>query len=292
VLRNVMQISVVIPCYNAARTIGEQLDALEDQRWAGTWEVIVANNRSTDASMSIVDQYRRRLPNLRIIDASVRQGQPYALNAGVRAAIGESLLFCDADDVVGVGWLAAMGQALVEHEFVAGRFDTERLNVPWIYKSRANIQKDGLSQYRYPLYLPHSGGGAIGVRRALHEIMGGFDESLLILHDTDFCWRLQLAGITLHFVPEAVVHVRYRESLRDIYRQARNYAKYDVLLYKRYRYLGMPKLTFRTSVSAWGKFVRKLPHIRNREDLGRSMWDFGWRMGRLQGSIKHHVLAL
>ncbi len=287
-----MTLSVVIPCYNAAKTIGEQLDALADQHWSGAWEIIVANNRSTDASVAVVERYQKWLSNLRIVDASARQGQPYALNTGARAAVGESLVFCDADDVVGAGWLAAMGDALAKHEFVAGRFDTERLNVPWIHQSRANIQKDGLSQYRYPPYLPHSGGGAIGVRRALHQIVGGFDESLPILHDTDFCWRLQLAGVTLHFVPEAVVHVRYRDSLRDIYRQARNYAEYNVLLYKRYRALGMPQLTLATSVDAWRKCARKLRRIRSREDLGRSVWDLGWRIGRLQGSIKHRVLAL
>jgi GT2 family glycosyltransferase len=185
-----------------------------------------------------------------------------------------------------------MGRALTTHEFVAGRFDTEKLNEPWIFKSRANIQRDGLSQYRYPPYLPHSGGGAIGVRRALHEIIGGFDESLPILHDTDFCWRLQLAGVTLHFVPEAVAHIRYRASMRDIYRQARNYAEYNVLLYKRYHPLGMPGLDFKTGFDAWRRFARKLPRVRDRAQLGRVIWDLGWRMGRLQGSVRHRVMAI
>jgi GT2 family glycosyltransferase len=287
-----MKLSVVIPCYNAASTIGEQLGALADQSWMGSWEIVVVDNRSTDASVSVVRHYQERLSNLRIVDASERQGQPYALNVGARAALGESLTFCDADDVVGAGWLAAMGEALASYEFVAGRFDTERLNVPWVYKSRANIQKAGLSQYRYPPYLPHSGGGAIGVRRALHELIGGFDESLPILHDTDFCWRLQLAGVKLHFVPQAVAHIRYRASMRDIYRQARNYAEYNVLLYKRYRPLGMPELSLKTGLGAWRGFARKLRRVRDREHLGRCVWDLGWRIGRLQGSVKHRVMAI
>jgi glycosyltransferase involved in cell wall biosynthesis len=287
-----LKLSVVIPCYNAARTIGEQLEALANQRWRHPWEVIVADNRSTDASMAIAERCQERVQNLRIVDASGRQGQPYALNAGARAAVGESLVFCDADDVVGDGWLAAMGDALAKYDFVAGRFDTERLNPPWIYKSRANIQSDGLSQYRYPPYLPHSGGGALGVKRVLYALIGGFDESLPILHDTDLCWRLQLAGVPLHFVPCAVVHVRYRESLWDIFRQARNYAEYNVLLYKRYRALDMPELSIKTGLNAWKRFVRRLPRICNREHLGRSVWEFGWRMGRLKGSIKHRVVSL
>lgn len=130
-----MKLSVIIPCYNGANTIADQLEALANQEWSEPWEIIVADNRSTDNSMAIVKQYQERLPNLRIVDASARQGQPYALNCGAEAAVGESLAFCDADDVVGPCWLVAMGQALSKYDFVACRFDTEKLNPPWLSKA-------------------------------------------------------------------------------------------------------------------------------------------------------------
>jgi glycosyltransferase involved in cell wall biosynthesis len=101
-----MKLSVIIPCYNAAETIGETLDAFVQQLWEEPWEIIVANNRSTDNSMPIVERYYDRLPNLRVIEAVERQGQPYALNTGAKAALGRSIAFCDADDVVGEGWVA------------------------------------------------------------------------------------------------------------------------------------------------------------------------------------------
>lgn len=287
-----MKLSVIIPCYNAANTIADQLEALAGQHWSEPWEVIVADNGSTDESMVIVKQYRERLPNLRIVDASARQGQPYALNVGARAAVGDALAFCDADDVVGSGWVAAMGKALSKYDFVACRFDIERLNVPWVQKSRGNPQPDGIQKYDYPPYLPHAGGGSLGVKRSLHETIGGFDETLPILHDTDYCWRLQLAGTELHFVPDAVIHVRYRDTLGGIYRQARGYAEYNVLLYKRYRPLGMPELSWKTGVKAWVRLLRRLSRIRSKESLARWVWQSGWSMGRLQGSIKHRVFAL
>ncbi len=291
-----MKLSVVIPCYNAADTIAEQLEALASQRWSEPWEVVVADNGCTDNSMEIVRQYQGRLPNLRIVDASARRGSPYALNTGVEAARGESLAFCDADDVVGDGWLPAIGQALSKYDFVACRFDTERLNPPWLQKSRSNYQKEGLPKYRYPPYLSHSGGGGMGVKRDLHQAIGGFDESLPILHDTDYCWRLQLAGVELHFVPDAVIHVRYRKTFRGIYKQARGYAEYNVLLYKRYRPLGMPALSWKRGarrwVRRWIRLLKRLPCLRSKGDLANWVWQIGWQVGRLQGSIKHRVLAL
>ena len=287
-----MKLSVVIPCYNAAHTIATQLEALVSQRWSEPWEVIVADNRSTDDSMAIVEQYRERLPNLRIAGASARQGQPYALNVGAQAAVGDALAFCDADDMVGAGWVAAMGKALSKYDFVACRFDVEKLNAPWVQNIHQNPQADRVQKYTHPPYLPHAGGGSLGVKRSLHEAIGGLDESLPFLHDTDYCWRLQLAGTQLYFVPDAVVHVRYRKTLGGIYRQACGYAQYNVLLYKRYRPLGMPRFSRRTDVKAWVHLLRRLPRIRDKTSLAQWVWNFGWQMGRLQGSIKHRVFAL
>lgn len=287
-----MKLSVIIPCYNAADTIAAQLEALASQRWSEPWEVIVADNGSTDETLIIVERYKAQLLNLRTVDASARRGAAHARNVGARTAIGDALAFCDADDEVGTGWVAAMGRALSEHDFVASRFDVEKLNVPWVQKSHANPQRDGLNEYRYPPYLPHAGGSGIGVKRALHQVVGGFDESMPILEDTDYCWRIQLTGTKLHFVPDAVVHVRHRNTLGGLYRQARGYAEYNVLLYKRYRPLGMPRLSWKASVKAWVRLLRHLPQIRSKASLARWVWQFAWRMGRLQGSIQHRVLAL
>ncbi|MBF2059991.1 glycosyltransferase family 2 protein, partial [Fischerella thermalis] len=43
-----MKVSVIIPCLNAAETIGVQLEALANQQWSQPWEVIIADNGSTD----------------------------------------------------------------------------------------------------------------------------------------------------------------------------------------------------------------------------------------------------
>lgn len=287
-----MKLSVVIPCYNAAETLAVQLEALTGQQWTEPWEVILANNRSTDDSLRIARTYQARMPNLRIVEASARQGQPFAMNSGAEAAAGESLAFCDADDEVAPGWVAALGEALQQHTIVACRFDTAKLNVPWLYRSRANPQQSHLIPYRYPPYLPHAGGGGLGVRRELFRELNGFDETLPYLHDTDFCWRAQLRGQAIAFVPEAVLHVRFRESLSSIYRQARAYAEYNVLLYKRYRAHGMPRLGVTASLPGWRDVLWGALWLRSKEDAARWLWDFGWRVGRIHGSLKHRTFAL
>ena len=291
-MTNQITTSIIIPCLNAAETIAEQLDAVTGQVHTAPWEVIVADNGSTDGSQVIVRRYMARIPNLKLIDASQHRGAPYALNQGVRASRGEQLLFIDADDVVADGWLAAMATALSQHDCVAARFDTERLNPPWLAHSHKNRQQDSLQPYVYPPYLPHVGGGSLGVRRVAFDRLGGFDEALPILYDTSFCWQLQLQGYTIHFVPEAVIYIRYRDSLYSLYRQARNYAQYNVLLYKLYRKQGMAALPRKNPLRDLIRILKKFTRARSKAALAMCIWQYGWYIGRLKGSLRYAIWAV
>lgn len=284
-------LSVVMPAYNAAATIGEQLKALATQHWSSAWEVIVVNNRSTDNTVAVARQFADRLPRLRIIDARDRQGAAYAMNTGVRAAASEHVAFCDADDVVGAGWVAAMGEGLQRYPFVSGPLEIRRLNPSALSRDRYNPQADGIQAYTTPPYLPHAGAGNMGVRRALFESIGGFDESFETCFETDFCWKAQLRGIPLTPLRDAVVHVRHREQASALLRQARKYAEYNVALYKRYRPLGMPKLGVKNGVAGWIGLVRHVADVTRAEHRGRYLWELGWRIGRLKGCLKYRVLA-
>jgi glycosyltransferase involved in cell wall biosynthesis len=286
-----MKLSVIVPCLNGAATIATQLEALANQHWCGTWEVIISDNGSTDGSLAIAERYRQRLPAFQIVDSSDRYGRPHAVNIGAIAATGDALLFCDVDDEVAPEWLAAMGEALSEHDFVSCRIDGERLNPPWLRESRGNPQRNGLQPHKYPPYLSHAGGGTLGVKRSLHEAIGGYDEAFRFLADTDYCWRIQLSGTRLHFVPNAVVNVRYRDTLYGIYRQARGWGEYNVLLYKKYRPLGMPKLSWKQSLVGWHGLLRRLPQICHKGSRASWVRGFGWRVGRIRGCIKFRVVA-
>lgn len=286
-----MNLSVIIPCYNCAATLEAQLAALAAQRWEGTWEVIVADNRSTDATVNVVRKFQKNMPNLRLIDASTKQGRSFARNEGVRASRGEYLAFVDGDDVVADGWVAAIAQALQEHDFVASRHEFGKLNPPSVQASRGNAQSEGLQPYTNPPFLPHAGGCGLGIRRALHNDVGGFDERFSVLEDTDYCWRVQLLGYDLVFVKDAIVHVRFRHSSEAIYKQAKDYGEANVHLYKRYRPQGMPELPLGKGLAAWVQLVASLNHLADPVKRQRWLWQLGWRSGRLVGSLKHRILA-
>ena len=281
---------MVIPCFNAGDAIGLQLEALAGQQWSAPWEVIVADNGSTDKTVEVVERYRMRLPNLRIVDASDRRGAAHARNVGVRAATGEAILFCDADDEAAPGWLAAMGRALTQYDCVACRLDTEKLNPPWVQEVHENSQRSSLTKLPFLPYLPIAGAGSLGIKRSLHDAIGGFDESQLSVEDPAYCVKVQRAGVTLHFVSEAVMHYRYRSTLAGLYRQARTWAQWNVCLFKKYRAGNDRELwRWRMYVKEWGRLLRRLPRIRSKGGLGRWLWQLGWQVGLLRGSLTYRV---
>jgi GT2 family glycosyltransferase len=279
-------LSVVIPCLNAADVLPRQLEALTSQEWHGSWDVIVADNGSTDATAAIARSYESRLPSLRVVDASDRRGRKHACNAGARVA-GRAIVFVDADDEIAPGYIAAVGEALAEHRIVAARIDDSTLNDGWIFESRSGSQSRDLQ--RSLGFLPFGSGGTLGVQYPVFEELGGFAANMDYAEDVDFCWRAQLAGVPIHFVSDAVVRYRYRPSLRSMFRQHRNFGRASALLYRTYRGRGMPGRATRACLHEWWGITKGFLLIRSRADAARWSRRLGRSVGRLQGSARYRV---
>ncbi|MEQ8857644.1 MAG: glycosyltransferase family A protein [Pseudomonadales bacterium] len=283
-----MKLSVVVPCFNASTTLRDQLNALSRQSLP-PWEVIVADNGSSDDSRRVALGFADRLPRLKVIDASARRGASAARNAGAAAATGDYLAFCDADDEVDDAWVENLARAFGAHDFVASRFDFERLNPG---RRVTHEQQSGLQCCKYG-FLPHAGGCGLGLPRSLHLAVGGFDESVRFLEDTDYCWKIQLRGTPLAFAADAVVHVRQRENPRQMLKQARTWACSEVQLYKRYRGVGLRGPNNLAALREWLRipwFVFQA--MRGRRSWHALAWRVGTRLGHLQGSLLFLTMIL
>jgi glycosyltransferase involved in cell wall biosynthesis len=287
-----VKLSVVIPCLNGAATIGETLESLASQSWDGEWEVLVADNGSDDGTAEVLERYRARLPSLRVVDASQRRGQSYAMNTGAAAAAGEWLAFCDADDVVGEGWLEAVTRALEQHELIAYAQEEARLNPPWLQESRERIFTSSLPTTWFPPYVPFTGAGCMAMHRSVFAALEGFDETIS-LEDLDFCIRAHLKGIQLVLAPRAILHYRYRQSYGEIFRQARTYGLGIAAVQRRYKQPGdrFPKQRV-WLLTGWRPVLWRLPRAFRRAHRAKIAWQLGWQLGRYQGSLRYRVLAV
>lgn len=275
------KLAVVIAARDAAGTLGEQLDALAAQDAPVPVEVIVVDNGSTDATAELVHARAAADPRVRLVSAPEGRGAGHARNAGVASTDARWLAFCDADDIVAQGWLAAMTRALAHHELVAGPLELDRLNPEWLVESRG--RSFATEPNRFLDVFPAASSCNMAVHRARFDEVGGFDESFLAGQDLELSMRLWQAGVELHFEPEAVVHYRYRPSLAAVFAQSRRFGAVQPVLEARLRQSGQEIPSGTPGLRRWLWLVRNLPRLRTR--AGRARWLFvaGRQIGRLRG---------
>jgi glycosyltransferase involved in cell wall biosynthesis len=284
-------VSVIIACLNGAETLADQLDALARQEWFQPWELIVSDNGSTDGTVALAERYRDRLP-LRIVDASHARGNARARNAGARAARAPKLVFCDQDDEVADGWLAAVADGLEQHEIVSCRVDVDRLNSPALRDYRPHTSGTELPRVPFPPYMPYAATCSLGFRTSTFEELGGFDESVPSIPDDDISIRAHLAGKDVVLLEAAVVHYRHRERLPEIYRQARSYTRDWALFQKRYGDPNFRVSRSRWLLQGWRWIFRALPGARRQGGRAKVAWMLGCQIGRYQGSRRHGVRSI
>ena len=94
-----LKISVVIPMYNAAKTIERALNSIKNQTLKCNYQIIVANDGSKDNSQEIVEKYIADNPQLNItLINQLNGGVSKARNTGLKHASGNLIAFLDSDD--------------------------------------------------------------------------------------------------------------------------------------------------------------------------------------------------
>lgn len=90
------KISMILPVYNAKRTLGRCLDSVLSQSYAD-FEIVCCNDGSTDGSLDVLKAYQAKDARVRVLDQK-NGGVSRARNEALANATGEYLAFIDADD--------------------------------------------------------------------------------------------------------------------------------------------------------------------------------------------------
>ncbi|WP_200238427.1 glycosyltransferase family 2 protein [Lamprobacter modestohalophilus] len=91
-------ISVIVPCYNQGRYLGEALDSVLAQTYPH-WECILVNDGSTDNTKSVIQDYCSRDRRIRSIEQE-NKGQSAARNRGLEDIKGDFVQLLDSDDII------------------------------------------------------------------------------------------------------------------------------------------------------------------------------------------------
>jgi len=204
-------ISVVIPCFNEASVLGRTLAHLAPHQAASRFEVVVADDGSSDETVAIAA--RHGVPV--VLSSGGDRGSAGARNRGANLARGQLLLFLDADVLID----------RPEYFFaeVRRRFADPGLAAASVHCSVYPDQATLAERVYHQLYdvvdwacnrlgLGTAGGWCQIVRRAPFDAVGGFDPTFTSGQDVDLFFRLSRSYRTRH-LHSLVVHEsprRYR----------------------------------------------------------------------------------
>jgi len=225
-----MTVSVIVPTFNAEKWINDQLAALATQAYAGWWELIVADNGSTDGTRAIAARWEPRFPAFRLLDASHVRGASHARNQAAREAAGDLLLFTDVDDVVSTNWIALLTEGLSDAAIVTGP-------VVHFVDGRPLSGNDAQEAARRPRVgsLVPPIGCNMGITRDVFQQLGGFDETITLgWEDIDLGIRAARRSYSTAWVGGATVFRRRPHSARAIWRKEFGYGRGWTMLERRY----------------------------------------------------------
>jgi len=97
-------LSVIIPCYNEEKTISATLLAVDQylQKQAFDYEIIVVSDGSKDKTAQIVEDFKKNVKNLKLIDNQANHGKGWVVRQAMLTSLGQVRLFMDADNATSV----------------------------------------------------------------------------------------------------------------------------------------------------------------------------------------------
>lgn len=185
-------VSVIVPCYEGADTVGRLVDALVEQDYPA--ELIFVDDGSADGTAARIRE--RGGERVRVIEHEKNRGRAGARNTGIAAASGEVLLFLDVDMEPEPGFVRAHAEihrrpgviGAVSHPVLEGLDPAD----PYHQYLRRRRGAAGVGPGK-PLPFRYFIIGYTSVRAEAVRAVGGFDERFTYGEDIDFAYRLARA---------------------------------------------------------------------------------------------------
>lgn len=186
-------LSVVTPSYEQAEFISDNLKSVMQQSGASV-EHIVVDGGSEDGTVEILREYEDRY-ELRWV-SEPDDGQSHAINKGLEMATGEWICWVNSDDYLlpgAVESLARTADGHPESDMIYGDYifvDEHGDTIGRKYSVRP-------SKFVHKHYYQFTGNHSMIIKRKLAQSLGGVNEELDYVMDTELLWRLLKAEIEM-----------------------------------------------------------------------------------------------
>lgn len=209
-------VSVVVPVYNAERSLPECINSLLNMDYpADKLEIIFVNNNSTDGSFSTLRKYMGKI----IVLNEAKQGASAARNRGIKNARHNIIAFTDADCVADKDWLKNIMASLLKEKSigaVGGKICSKMpCNSVERYGEKIHDHQKAIEFFKPPYLITMN----MAVYKDLLLKIGMFDENFLRGQDVELSFRLGATGCRFAYEPQAVVFHQNEKTLKGLFRE-------------------------------------------------------------------------
>ena len=231
-------VSILIPCHNEADNIRETIDYCLKQNYP-SYDIIAINDGSRDETLEILLDLEKRHSQLRVINLASNQGKAIGLRTAALLSENEFLICIDGDALLSSDATLWMVRHFMEDVNVAAVTGNPRIRNRSTLLGRIQVGEFsaivGLIKRAQRVYgQVFTISGVIGAFRksALHQV--GYWSPDMVTEDIDISWKLQLAGWSIRFEPNALCWVLMPETLVGLWKQRSRWAQGGVEVLLRY----------------------------------------------------------
>lgn len=223
-----LRASVIIPAYNAEKTLRQCLDSVLGQTYKN-YEVIVVDNNSTDKTKDIIKEFQSKNKEVRYLFEATR-ARGAARNTAEKAADGDIILMTDSDCIVPKGWIEGMIKPIISEGYDAAQGFEE------------NISDDFWSRYRQIKSLEKfervDENNIIGkidtknfaIKREILKNLGFTERKYLSGNDTALSIKLAKNNLKVKFLTGIKVKHFHPNSLKEVFRKQIYRARWTTII--------------------------------------------------------------
>ncbi len=255
--------SIVVPVKNEERVIDRLLNSLSNLNYpSNKCEIIIVEDGSTDRSNDICMNYAKEYANVKILNKSLSNGKPSALNFGLAHAKGDLIAIFDADNVPANDALLAVVEYFDDPKVAAVQGRTASINPKENMLTQFIAYEEAVWCEAYlrgkdvlNLFV-HLKGSCQFIRRNVLEQLQGFDEAVLS-EDMEISARLVENDYKIRYASDVVALQESPSNLKTLFKQRTRWFRGTMEVAFKYGRLmtKLNRITFDTETTLFGPFI-------------------------------------
>lgn len=291
-MMNPPNVSVIVPVYNAEKTIAECINSLLGLNYPKeNLELICVDNASTDGTPDTLNQYKKEMKIL----FEKKRGPAAARNKGLFHADNEIVALTDADCIVDKDWLLRIVSPLHDENIgiVGGKILSKRpCNTIEEFGENIHDHDKSINEFKPPYVITMNCALKLSVLRKV----GFFNEDFLRGEDVDLSYRIFKSGYTFFYAAGALVYHHNEHNLYGLFKEGYNHGFHSIQVLRDHqeflKNFGHRRFKIQSYLEIIFYLKNFIFNINRNHSLCHFVFNAGKKTGKFLGSLRFRYIEL